>query len=85
MVSGYSRAMTARMLPSRQAPDLLAGHWTLLGGWGRTPRALVWDNESAIGSWRAGRPQLTDVMNSFRGTLGIRVIQCKPGDPEAKG
>jgi len=24
-------------------------------------------------------------MNAFRGTLGIRVIQCRPGDPEAKG
>jgi transposase len=85
MVSGYSRAMTARMLPSRQGPDLLAGHWALLAGWGRVPRALVWDNESAIGSWRGGRPQLTEAMNSFRGALGIRVIQCRPGDPEAKG
>ena len=25
----------AMMLPSRQAPDLLAGHWQLLAGWGR--------------------------------------------------
>ena len=24
-------------------------------------------------------------MEAFRGTLGIRVIQCRPGDPEAKG
>ncbi|WP_239153921.1 integrase core domain-containing protein [Amycolatopsis sp. FDAARGOS 1241] len=24
-------------------------------------------------------------MNAFRGTLGIKVIQCRPGDPEAKG
>ncbi|MEV5831963.1 IS21 family transposase [Nocardia sp. NPDC052112] len=85
MVSGYSRVMTARMLPSRQSPDLLAGHWALLSGWGRVPRALVWDNESAIGQWRGGRPQLTEPMNAFRGTLGIKVIQCRPGDPEAKG
>ena len=27
MVSGYSRVLTARMIPSRQGPDLLAGHW----------------------------------------------------------
>ncbi|GAA4558683.1 Mu transposase domain-containing protein [Pseudonocardia xishanensis] len=40
----------------------------------------MWDNESAIGSWRGGRPQLTDARNSFRGALGIRVVQCKPGD-----
>jgi transposase len=85
MVAGYSRIMTARMLPSRQGPDLLAGHWALLSGWGAVPRALVWDNESAVGSWRAGRPQLTEAMSGFRGALGIKVIQCRPGDPEAKG
>lgn len=85
MVSGYSRIMTARMLPSRQSPDLLAGHWDLLSGWGAAPRALVWDNESAVGSWRGGRPQLTEAMTAFRGALGLRVIQCRPADPEAKG
>ena len=85
MVSGYSRVITAMMIPSRQSPDLLAGHWTLISGWGRVPKALVWDNESAVGQWRAGRPQLTETMNAFRGTLGIKVIQCRPADPEAKG
>jgi transposase len=24
-------------------------------------------------------------MSGFRGALGIRVIQCRPADPEAKG
>lgn len=85
MVSGYSRAMTARMLPSRQSPDLLAGHWVLLTGWGACPRALVWDNESAVGSWRGGRPVLTEAMTGFRGALGIKIVQCRPADPEAKG
>jgi transposase len=85
MVSGYSRVMTARMIPSRQGPDLLAGHWALLSGWRAAPRALVWDNESAVGSWRGGRPQLSEAMQAFRGLLGIRVIQCRPRDPEAKG
>ncbi|WP_141978926.1 IS21 family transposase [Saccharothrix saharensis] len=85
MVSGYSRVITAVMIPSRQSPDLLAGHWALIGGWGRVPRALVWDNESAVGQWRGGKPVLTEAMNAFRGTLGIRVVQCRPADPEAKG
>ena len=85
MVSGYSRWMSALLLPSRQAPDLLAGHWQLLQRLGAVPKALVWDNEAAVGSWRAGRPKLTDAFEGFRGTLGIRVIQCRPGDPEAKG
>ena len=85
MASGYSRMLTAIMIPSRQAPDLIAGHWALLQAWGRVPRALVWDNESAVGSWRGGKPKLTEEFEAFRGMLGIRVIQCKPGDPEAKG
>ncbi|MHA6792286.1 IS21 family transposase [Pseudonocardia bannensis] len=85
MVSGYSRIITARMIPSRQSEDLLAGHWDLLSGWGAVPQALVWDNESAVGSWRGGRPQLTEAMQGFRGALGIAIVQCRPRDPEAKG
>ncbi|MEV6299568.1 IS21 family transposase [Actinoplanes sp. NPDC051861] len=85
MVCGYSRWLMAAMIPTRQAPDLLAGHWRLLAALGAVPKALVWDNESAVGSWRAGRPQLTEAMNGFRGSLGIRVVQCRPADPEAKG
>ena len=85
MVSGYSRWISARMIPTRQSPDLLAGHWVLIQRLGAVPKTLVWDNESAVGQWRGGRPQLTTAMNAFRGSLGIRVIQCRPADPEAKG
>jgi transposase len=85
MAFGYSRMLDALMLPSRQCPDLLAGHWELLERTGAVPHALVWDNEAAVGSWRAGRPKLTAEFEAFRGTLGIRIIQCRPGDPEAKG
>ena len=85
MVCGYSRWLSAVMIPSRQSPDLLAGQWQLIAGLGGAPKALVWDNESAVGKWRGGRPQLTEAMNAFRGTLGIAIIQCRPGDPEAKG
>jgi transposase len=46
---------------------------------------LVWDNESAVGRWRGGRPELTEAMNAFRGMLGIQVVLCRPADPEAKG
>jgi transposase len=85
MVSGYSRWMQALMLPSRKSGDLLAGHWVLLQRLGAVARSLVWDNESAVGSWRSGRPQLTAAFAGFAGTLGVGVIQCKPRDPEAKG
>jgi hypothetical protein len=32
-VVGHSRVMTAVMIASRQAPDLIAGHWALLRRW----------------------------------------------------
>jgi transposase len=85
MVAGHSRVTTAVLLPSRQGPDLIAGHWLLLQRLGAVPKALVWDNESAVGSWRAGKPKLTGEFEAFRGMLGIRVIQCRPRDPESKG
>jgi len=85
IVSGYSRWISAVLLPSRQAPDLVAGHWQLLQALGGVPRALVWDNEAAVGSWRSGKPKLTGEFEAFRGVLGIRVVQCRPRDPEAKG
>lgn len=55
IVSGYSRVITARMLPSRQTGDLIDGHWRLLTAWGAVPRMLVWDNEAGIGK---GRPTM---------------------------
>ena len=70
MVAGHSRVMTAVMLPSRQAPDLIAGHWQLLQRWGAVPKALVWDNESAVGSWRAGKPKLTESSRRSAGCSG---------------
>lgn len=85
LVCGYSRWLLARMLPSRAAGDLFAGMWALLSLLGATPKTLVWDNEGAIGAWKGGRPQLTQDAEAFRGTLGARILQCRPADPEAKG
>ena len=85
MVSGYSRMPGAVMIPTRQAEDLIAGHWDVLSGWGAVPRALVWDGEAALSNRRGGKVKLSDQFEAFRGMLGVKVIICKPGDPEAKG
>jgi transposase len=85
MVSAYSRWLSALLVPSRHAADLFAGWWQLISCLGGVPRALVWDGEGAIGRWRAGKPELTAECQAFRGTLGTRVVVCKPADPEAKG
>ena len=85
MVCGYSRWLMALLVPTRTAADLFAGWWQLIAGLGAVPRVLVWDGEGAIGRWRAGRPELTGDCQAFRGTLGTRVVVCRPADPEAKG
>jgi transposase len=85
MVTGYSRWLSAVLVPSRRAEDLFAGWWQLVAALGAVPRVLVWDGEGAIGRWRAGRPELTAECQAFRGTLAAKVIVCKPADPEAKG
>jgi len=85
MVAAYSRWLLAMLIPSRKAEDLFAGWWRLIATLGAVPRVLVWDGEGAIGRWRAGRSELTADCQAFRGTLGTKVVICRPADPEAKG
>ena len=85
MITGYARWLSALLIPSRTAQDLFAGWWQLISALGMVPRVLVWDGEGAIGRWRAGRVELTTECQGFRGTLGAKVLVCKPADPEAKG
>jgi transposase len=85
MVCGYSRWLSARLVPTRNAEDLFAGWWSLFERLGAAPRTLVWDGEGAVGRWRRGHSELTADTHAFRGLLGSKVIICKPADPEAKG
>lgn len=62
-----------------------SARWRLLERLGAVPRVMVWDGEAAIGRWRGGRVELTEGCHAFRGTLGVKVLVCKPADPEAKG
>jgi hypothetical protein len=73
------------MIPSREAHDILSGHLACLLDLGGVPRAGVYDNEAALVSRHNGRANLTAPFQRFRGTLGMGVIVCQPGDPEAKG
>jgi len=82
MVASFSRFITAVMVPTRTTADLLAGMWRLLASQlGAVPRRLLWDNESGIG--RRGR--LAEGVAGFTGTLGTRIVQLRPFDPESKG
>jgi len=81
MVAAFSGFIMALLLPSRTTGDLVAGMWQLLAGLGAVPKTLVWDNESGIGQHR----RLTVGARSFAGTLGTRIHQVPPRDPESKG
>ena len=81
MTLTYSRFLSAVMLPSRQAGDLLAGMWQLIAQVGAVSKTLVWDREAAIG----GKGVVTAAAAAFAGTLATRVVLAPPRDPEFKG
>lgn len=81
MSLGYSRFISAVMIPSRQAGDILSGMWVLISKLGRVPKTLVWDRESAIG----GTGKVTVPAAAFAGTLAARILLAPPRDPEFKG
>jgi transposase len=85
MVSGYARWLSARLVPSRTAEELFAGCWQLLAELGGVPKALVWDQEGAVGKRRRRVRVLTEPAHAFRGVLGAKVVILDAADPEAKG
>jgi len=81
MTLGFSRFMSAVMIPSRQAGDILSGMWALIAGIGRVTKTLVWDRESAIG----GTGRVSAPAAAFAGTLATQIKLAPPRDPEYKG
>jgi transposase len=81
MTLGFSRYLSAAMIPSRQAGDILSGMWQLIDAIGRVTKTLVWDRESAIG----GTGRVTAPAAAFAGTLATRIKLAPPRDPEYKG
>jgi hypothetical protein len=81
MTLGFSRFMTATMIPSRQAGDILSGMWVLICSVGRVTKTLVWDRESAIG----GTGRVSVPAAAFAGTLATQIKLAPPRDPEFKG
>lgn len=81
ITAAHSRFTCGEMVPTRHTPDLLLGMWSLIEGFGRVPRRLLWDNESGIGR----RNRLAHGVGEFCGTLATRMHQLKAHDPESKG
>jgi transposase len=85
MVSGYSRWLAAKTIPTRTATDLVLGQWAVVQQLGAVPRQLVWDNESGVGRYGGATPKLTPEFTVLRGLLGTSVNILRPRDPESKG
>ena len=81
MTLAFSRYLSAVMIPSRQAGDILSGMWALICGVGRVTRTLLWDRESAIG----GTGKVSVPAAAFAGTLATSIRLAPPRDPEFKG
>lgn len=81
MTLTFSKFLSAMMIPSRQAGDILAGMWELISSVGKVSKSLVWDRESAIG----GTGKVTEPARIFAGTLGTSIVLAPPRDPEFKG
>lgn len=84
-VAGYSRVTVARMIPSREAPDLLLGHYACLCDLGAVPRKGIYDNEAAIGRKRDYGTVFTQEFLAFKGALGMGAVILEKGHPERKG
>ena len=84
-VAGYSRVIVGRMIPSREAPDLLLGHLACLLDLGAVPRKGVYDNEGAIGRKRRDGTFFTAEFLAFKGALGMGAVILEKGHPERKG
>jgi transposase len=85
MMAGYSRWLCAKVIPTRNAEDLVLGQWAVVQQLGGVPRELVWDNESGVGRYGGVIPKLTGQFSVLRGMLGTRVRILRPRDPESKG
>ena len=85
MVSGYSRWLSAILIPTRKAEDLFPGWWELLEQLGSVPRTLTWDSEVAIGRWQGGKEEITAECIEFCRSLGTRVIIGRSADPGTRG
>jgi transposase len=79
---GYSRALAAALVFSKEFEDIAFGMSRCLTRLGALPEKLVWDREGAIHSG-GGRP--SDAFARFCGQLALGWIILEARDPEAKG
>lgn len=85
MITGYSRWLSAIMIPSIYAEDLFAGLWELIAEHGAVPRVLTWDSEIIIGGWGAGKEETAADCRRFCRTVDAECIITSAADLRARG
>jgi hypothetical protein len=85
MITGYSRWLSAMLIPSTQPEDLRAGSWHLLMSLGAVPRALTWDRDDVFGNSQDGQADVTGGGHEFCRSLGTRLVAGKPSDAKTRG
>lgn len=79
---GYSRAISAALIFSKTAPDILWGMRRCLQSFGALPETLIWDREAAM---HRGGGQPTEELAAFCGALPAGWIILDSRDCQAKG
>lgn len=84
MITGYSRWLSATLIPSTHANDVSAGLWELLATLGAVPLVLTWDNGSVIGRRHAGQAELISECAEFCDALDVRFTTGKSADFDSR-
>jgi O-antigen/teichoic acid export membrane protein len=85
MITGYSRWLSALLVPSRCSEDVFLGWWELVQELGAVPQVAIWDNEPVIGRYHSGLTEITAGCRTFSRFLGTRVMVGRPADPRTRG
>jgi O-antigen/teichoic acid export membrane protein len=78
MITGYSRWLTALLIPSGHENDLFSGVWELLKILGAVPKVLMFDNDAAIG--RSESSKVADNSAHFCRCTGAKIITDRSAD-----
>ena len=85
MITGYSRWMSALLIPSTQAQDLFEGWWQLLVELGSAPTSMTWDSETTVGHRTSGGvAELTVECQDFARATGTEIVIGDTADPRTR-
>jgi O-antigen/teichoic acid export membrane protein len=85
MITGYSRWLSATLIPSKSTEDLLAAWWELIAELGGVPHMLTSHEEGAIVLWADGQVRITPECRQFCRSLNTSVVIGRASDPATGG